>query len=413
VACGPLHPADRGGQHHLGAQAVLLGAQPQRRLDRVAGGGQREDRHRPRDVGVGEDLLATEPLKHVLELRALVGHVTDAVGHAADQRAHDGEPGGPRHHGGAVQPPGEGDRAAQRRRRRRRAEPCRQDAGAHVPPGQHGEGHRDQHDHERDHEPEDPPALVGVGAGLLCPADRGQPRQPPQAAAGTGGVAGGAQREGDAEDAERDPPGATGAIGELGGHGSDRGEHPAGGGHRQAVGDRADDRQPDPDHPRHDDRAEHQVGGEGDQQRRGQRRVAADHGRAEQLAPSRLLVGTGVPDDGEQAGQADHREDEPGAPGGDRAEGGAEHRPEHGEQARGARHRPVQLLEVGRGAVELVDADRGVDREQGQHQHPERQEEAVPPQDQPDQSGGTGKRAHRDAPSGRPFAAAPAGSSAW
>ena len=47
---------------------------------------------------------------------------------------------------------------------------------------------------------------------------------------------------------------------------------------------------------------------------------------AEQLAAARLLLGPGVPDDGEQADQPDHDGHEPGPPGDQLAEAGAEQR---------------------------------------------------------------------------------------
>jgi hypothetical protein len=130
--------------------------------------------------------------------------------------------------------------------------------------------------------------------------------------------------------------------------------------------------------------------------------VPADHGRAEQLAPSRLLVGAGVADDGEQADQPDQDGQEAGPPGDELAQAGAGQGAVEGDEAG-----IVGVLEALGGGEDVAEDPGVAGQDQAEERDPQRQQPAVAPHDQPDQLAGADQGAHH-ATSACPPAGCPA-----
>ncbi len=160
---------------------------------------------------------------------------------------------------------------------------------------------------ERDHQR--PPVAAAERAGLLSPADRGEPDRPgagdlePGPVDGAQHVADAAERERDAEDPHRDAGGAAGGGGQLAGHRRDADPDQSHRGHRGAGQQRAlhglpvDARSP----PRSRGRARCSPRWPRRWPRPGRR--TADDGGGEHLGAAELLVLAGVPDHREGAHQ--------------------------------------------------------------------------------------------------------------
>jgi len=177
-------------------------------------------------------------------------------------------------------------------------------------------------------------------------------------------------------------PLAVRALGRLSDRGCDRGERPPEQGPREPERHGPPDRQPVGHQRGRRDYAQGQVGAEGDEEGREKGRLPPEGGRAEELAPSGLLLRAGVPDDGQQARKTHEQNRSAEAPRGDGAEAVPEGVPVEGEEGRGARdYVDVGLALCGR-RVEVFHGVGDGDGEQGQHQDPERQHYAVAAQDQ-------------------------------
>ncbi len=223
MARGPLPPRRRGGQHVLGAAPLLLRVQPVRRGDPVGGHERADDPELRGEEGVDEGLPTTQALQELGHPRG-VEEAADAVGHAAQDEAHEHRRHGPRQEGRTLQPP---------RQPPRRRDPALGGAGAvgqHAGPeiparAQHeGQRHQDHRGHQR--QDEQAPAGAREGPDLLAPADRRQPRQPPGSALGQ--VTDCPGDVGNREHDESQPGGRARTDGQLGGDPTDGGEQQPG-----------------------------------------------------------------------------------------------------------------------------------------------------------------------------------------
>ena len=147
-------------------------------------------------------------------------------------------------------------------------------------------------------------------------------------------------------------------------------------------------------HAQGEDRAEHQVRPERHQQRRGEPRVPAERGGAEQLAAAGLLLGSGVPDHGEEADEPDHHGDEARAPGDQLAQARAGQRTVERDEAGIVRAGVGVPLPSGGRREELVDRGDVGKRDDADEHDPQRHQHPVAPQDQTDQPAAAGQLAH-------------------
>ncbi len=226
MATGPAQAADGAGQDRFGAVAGFLAAQPEHRPGRI----DRRDHaqhpgHRGQE-GVGQRLLPAHPPEDLQGLPVGADQVGGALGDTAEDPAGAEEAERPAQHGGALEAPGQAERAAQRPGRAGRAGAGGQEAHPDVATGRQdvagGEGEGRTGGEEKEH----PPAVAGVGADVLGPADR---RDPGERRRGIRrrGVSRGAQGEDEAEDRAGQSLGEPGALGELRGDGGQRGEQQA------------------------------------------------------------------------------------------------------------------------------------------------------------------------------------------
>jgi hypothetical protein len=254
---------------------------------------------------------------------------------------------------------------------------------------------RDRAPHQRDgrdqHQRQRPPALARVGAHLLAPADRRQPRERAVA-----DVARRAQEVRGADRAAGDPVHRRRALTDLGRHGGDAREHEPDAGHRGAERERACRGRACPDHRERHQRAEQHLGGRDDDQRRGDRREAPDRRRADQLAAPVLLLRPRVAADDEHA----HQRDEGGAEAAELPRDVAAHR---GEIERRADHRDQAGVALdgcdvggagGLGRIGLLAGGRGLGHQQHEQQHVDRDPHPLAAQGEREQRAGPGQRLH-------------------
>jgi hypothetical protein len=253
-------------------------------------------------------------------------------------------------------------------------------------------------------EPEHPWALSREGARLLGPPDRGEPGQPRRA----GGVAGGAQQEGEAEEPARDPVRRPRALADLGRHGGDPGEHASGARHGQSEGGRPVARDALACEAEADDHGQHAVEAEGHEQGGRQGRVAAHRGGPHELEPAGLLLRARVADHEQAAREpGEQRREPPSAPRGepaDRAqvEGGAG----EGEDRRVGAHARAEALAGRRGGVQLRDHRGRAEDRRGDDEDGHRPQDPVAPQGEAHERPRAGERAHSTGAAARGGAAA-------
>ena len=209
VAEREARPRERGGQQRLEPAGGLLGVHPQDRLDREAGADQRHRQQRDREVVV--DQAAGRLREELVHLLAVAEEAVGVLGGQADRQPAEEDPRRPGGQRPAQQAQREPDRTGERRRGLRRPGPRRDQAGAVVAAGEHRPGGDDQDDGRAEQQRQRPPALAGVRAHRLAPADRRQPRQRAVAH-----VAGGAQRVRGAEHRAGEPVRAGRASGRPG-----------------------------------------------------------------------------------------------------------------------------------------------------------------------------------------------------
>ena len=232
--------------------------------------------------------------------------VAEVRGDVAEDESDEDESSQPAEEEPSLQSPGEPKSAAEAGLGVGRAGPIGQEAGAVVASGQQcvrTQGH-DGKEHDRDKE--DPPPVALVRAHLLAPADR---RKPAQGGGGAiaGRVADRAQHVDHAEEGHGHADGGPGAAGHLRGERGHRREGDADARPGQAERERARRRQARPDQTQRGQQPERQGGAHRHDERGGERRVAADDGRADELEPAGLLLGPRVPDHQDGGEHGDER----------------------------------------------------------------------------------------------------------
>ncbi len=414
MAGRPARSAHRPREHRLRVPGGLLGPQPEHAAHGVQGGDHAEDADRRGEEGVGEVPVAAHPFEDLAGGRVVPHEVGGAVDDGAEDGARDREAGRPAQQRAALQPPREPEGAAQPAGRGRRPRPRGQEARTDVaPPGQGVRGRRRERRRPvRQHE--HPPAVAREGPHLLAPPDGGDPHQG-RGGVGARGVARGAEEEREAHRGARDAPRRPGGLAQLGRHRREAREAQPRTADRQAERQRARARQPEAGEPRRADEGHQAVGAHGGEQRRGERRPAAHHGRGQQLLTARLLLLAGVPDHeehthdrGEDAAEGHH-------PPGDQPAGRVrEHRPvQRAQRAVGVR-RAGDAGPVGRRVVEGPERVRGADHGEREGEHPHRQHHPVAAQREPQQCAGAGERGGADrADGGAHRVTAPGRASFW
>ncbi|MFC5040476.1 hypothetical protein [Ornithinimicrobium kibberense] len=267
--------------------------------------------------------------------------------------------------------------------------PGREQARPEVPAalervGQDGRGRR-----EGEQEQQRRPPVEHVGRRLGGPAEGGGPGQ--GAAADGHHVAQGAQGERGTEHETGQPGRAPGVGAQLGRGRGDPGE----GQPDQRDGGRHDDRPGDRPAVGHGQRADHdsrqQVGDDRHDERRGERRLTADHVGPHQLRTPALLLEPGVPGDQHDVHQRGQEQQVEQVAGGEEAGVGGVLHPVGGtgeEPAHRLLHHRGHGGQVGLRRSQLGQGRPQVDHEQPQPTDPGGQLDAVPPQHQPDQRPG-------------------------
>ena len=303
----PAHPA---GQQGLDPAGLLLRAEPKHREDRVRRGRDARDAETGCDVGVGQGRAARRAgpggraSTCCRRRTSPCSRPATPPGARAPRNPPPTRPAPPRCSRQAS-PSGPASRGPRPGRPRPGAEQCSAQV-APIPqlPGGQGRprcGHQGQGQHP-------PVRLCGVRLESLDPPDRGEPGQPRHARLTVGDGPDGVRRTEHATgQAGRRPPGAT----DLAGHGSHRREHETRCGERQARSDRTDTAGPGGREAQRDQHAEAQRRHDGQPQAGHQRGEPPDCAGTDQLGQPGLLLGPGVPHDGEDREQPGQHEREP------------------------------------------------------------------------------------------------------
>ena len=191
-----------------------------------------------------------------------------------------------------------------------------------------------------------PPASVDVGAGLVRPGQRREPRQ--WAAVVGHHVTGGPHHPGRAEHRARHAGGRSGVLGDLDGECGDAGEDQA------DCSDTRAEQQPiaalvaPGDHGAAQQQGQHQVRAQRDHERGGELRETPHHAGADQLCPAVLLVDPSVPRHQQQTHQGGQHEEDHAVHAGDVQLGGdvlaAVAGPEH--RAEPTLHEPPDVIQI-------------------------------------------------------------------
>ena len=251
---------------------------------------------RGREVGVGEAVGAAESLERIEHVGAVADHVADVLGDAPERGADDREARGPAGERAALQAPGELERGAQRAAGGTRAR--REDARAEVAAGgEPGRGDGQQRGEREQRRAAATSARPRTG-GAPAPSRAARARRP---------RAGRRRRSRAARTPRRaraiaSPLAPRAGLGDLRRGRADARRTRArprrttrrARARRRTAGRSATTAE-------RDDHAERDARQRGGDQRRGQRRVAADDARADELRPAGLLLGARVADDEQDA----------------------------------------------------------------------------------------------------------------